>query len=308
MRKSKPFSHVLPVPEWLFRESVYATHAGWERIEPNASYPQPRAPIYFFDWEEGRVLPEFCLSLCLEGGGHLETRPGRQEILAGDCYLFRPGEWHRHRPDPATGWVNLWLHFNGNLPHEWMRDGAFRISKNKPEIADRELFKSQFERLLDTIGENPHLNSAAISWQALGLLSHFVTDVRVADQPETREAGGIARRASEFIMNHTHTMIDVEEVAAHVGCSRRTLETRFKKTTGRTVLEEIQHCRAARAKSLLLETDMPLKQVVHRAGFQSREHMRLVFRKLLGVTPGSIQRSNLNKPLHQDTNRSKRAP
>jgi AraC-like DNA-binding protein len=57
------------------------------------------------------------------------------------------------------------------------------------------------------------------------------------------------------------------------------------------VLEEIQICRAARAKSMLLETEMPLKQIIHRAGFQSREHMRLVFRKLLGVTPGSFRRT-----------------
>jgi len=78
--------------------------------------------------------------------------------------------------------------------------------------------------------------------------------------------------------------------AAHVGCSRRTLEIRFKKTTGWTVLEEIQHCRAARAKSMLLETDMPLKQIIHRADFQSREYMRLFFKKLLGATPGSLQK------------------
>jgi hypothetical protein len=36
--------------------------------------------------------------------------------------------------------------------------------------------------------------------------------------------------------------------------------------------------------------------------------MRLVFKKLLGVTPGSIQRSRQNISSHQDTNRSKRAP
>jgi AraC-like DNA-binding protein len=291
MRTLDPYSKALPVPEWLFRESVHVTHAGWERIEPNTTYPPPRAPIYYFQWEEGRVLPEFCLSLCREGGGYLDTEAGRQEIHTGDAFLFLPGEWHRHRPDPATGWVNLWIHFNGNLPHEWMRDGAFRLSGNIPDITDRDLFRSQFERLVDTIGEHPRLNSAAISWQVLGLLSHFVVDVRVAEQAAGRKPGGIARRASEFIMNHTHTTIDVGEVAAHVGCGRRTLEARFKEYTGRTVLEEIQHCRVARAKSLLIETDMPLKQIVHRAGFQSREHMRLVFRKILGVTPGSIRRT-----------------
>ena len=293
MRKSPAFSNALPVPESLFRESVYATHVGWEKIEPNASYPSPQALIYFFEWEEGRVLPEFCLSFCAEGGGHLDTERGRQEIRPGDAFFFRPGEWHRHRPDPATGWVNLWLHFNGDLPHEWMRDEAFQLSGNIAEIEDRDLFQRQFERLLDTIGGNPHLNSAAVSWQALGLLSHFVVDIHAAERRAAMESDSIARRASEFIMNHTHTTIDVAEVAAHVGCGRRTLETHFRNYAGRSVLEEIQHCRAARAKSLLEETDMPLKQIIHRSGFQSREHMRLVFKKLLGVTPGSIRRTRM---------------
>jgi AraC-like DNA-binding protein len=292
MRKSPPFSHVLPVPEWLFKTGIYATHVGWERILPGETYPQARAPIYFFQWEEGRVLPEFCLSLCMVGEGLVETRQERQTIRLGDAFLFLPGEWHRHRPDPAMGWINLWMHFNGDLPHEWMRDGAFRLKHKVADIADRELFQSQFVRLLESLADAPHLNSAAISWQALGLLSHFVEDIRVGAAPVALESGGMVRRAKEFILNHTHTTIGVGEVAAHLGCSRRTLEIHFKNSTGRTVLEEIQHCRAERAKSLLLETDMPIKQIVHRAGFQSREHMRLVFQKLFGVSPGSFRKGS----------------
>lgn len=292
MRNLSPFSYVLSVPQWLFHESVYATHVGWERIAPDSAYPEPRAPIYFFQWEEGRVIPEFCLSLCVEGGGHLETNKGRQLIEPGDAYLFRPGEWHRHRPDSATGWVNWWVHFNGDLPHEWIRDDAFKITGNKLHVKDQNLFRMQFERLLNTVDSKSYVNSAAISWQALGLFSHFVEDVRAVKYSSESGLSDIVRRASDFIMNHTHATIDVLEVANHVGCSRRTLENQFKKSTGRTVLEEIQHCRAERAKSLIRETDMPLKQIVHRAGFQSREHMRLVFQNLYGVSPSSLRRSH----------------
>lgn len=289
MRSSSSFSKVLPVPQWLIREGIYLTHAGWEKIEPNEAYPRPHSPIYFFEWEKGRILPEFCLSLCAAGGGDLETKSGKQSIRVGESFLFRTGEWHRHRPDPTTGWVNLWMHFNGSLPHQWMRDGAFQLSGNKVDVVDRALFQRQFERLLETIHRHPHLNSAAISWQALGLLSHFVTDHRAMATSETQETDHIARRASDFIMNHTHSTIDVKDVAAHVGCSRRTLETRFKRSTGRTVLEEIHRCRAVWAKSLLMETDMPMKQITHQAGFRSREHMRLVFLKFFGVTPSHLR-------------------
>ncbi|MCB1132909.1 MAG: helix-turn-helix transcriptional regulator [Verrucomicrobiae bacterium] len=294
MRNLKPLSRTLPVPERLFQEGIYATHAGCEVIEPHMPYPEPRAPIYFFNFEEGRILPEFCLSLCAEGRGSLETRQGIRRFDAGDAYLFLPGEWHRHRPDPETGWTNLWLHFNGDLPHEWMRDGAFKLSHNIAVIEDRVLFQMQFVRLLDSISQLPYMNSAAISWQAAGLLSHFVVDVSVARECPEGTARGIAWRAQDFIIDHTHTAISVADVARHIGCSRRTLETRFREATGRTVLEEIQHCRAARAKALLLETDMPIKQIVHRAGFQSSGHMRLVFKKLFGVGPGSVRKDKGN--------------
>lgn len=294
MRNTEPFSRTLPVPQRLFREGIYATHAGCEEIGPNTPYPEPRAPIYAFNFEEGRVLPEFCLSLCAKGRGYLETRQGIRRITAGDAYLFQPGEWHRHRPDLETGWTNLWLHFNGDLPHQWMRDGAFMISHNIAEVQDCELFHMQFVRLLDSLRLLPHANSSAISWQAAGLLSHFVVDVSVEPSCAGGTPRGLAWRAQNFIIDHTHTAISVDDVASFIGCSRRTLETRFKEATGRTVLEEIQHCRAARAKALLLETDMPIKQIVHRAGFQSSGHMRLVFKKQFGVSPGSLRKDKGN--------------
>jgi transcriptional regulator GlxA family with amidase domain len=78
-------------------------------------------------------------------------------------------------------------------------------------------------------------------------------------------------------------------VARHVKCSRRTLETRFKESTGKTVLEEIQTCRADRARSLLESTDLPIKQVVLRSGFQSREHMRLALKKLFGKSASELR-------------------
>ena len=35
---------------------------------------------------------------------------------------------------------------------------------------------------------------------------------------------------------------------------------------------------------------MPIKQIVHRAGFQSSGQMRLVFKKLFGVGPESFRK------------------
>ena len=292
MRMPPQFSRDLLVPDWLFRESLYLTQAGWERMEPGEIYPRPWAAMYDVKWDEGRILPDFAMAYFLEGKGELETRLGKQSVRAGEAILLAPGEWHRHRPLPETGWAVCWVFCNGALPHQWHKQLAFHLQGNKPVIQDHDLFRAGFQRLIHAIHANPTGNSAVLSWQALALFSHFVRDIRVQDAGSSAASSDRVWRARDFIMNHTHAAIRVADVAAHAGCNRRTLEIQFKQATGRTVLEEIQHCRMERARALLTETDLAIKQVVHRSGFQSRNQMQLLFRKVLGITPCELRRKH----------------
>ena len=291
MSRTQPFRHALPVNEALFRSSLYLTHAGWERIPPGAAYPQPDASIYHFDWKDGRTLPEFCLALALAGTGEFQTRTHGGRLRAGDALLFRPGEWHRHRPLPKTGWALMWIHFNGDEPLRWLRDEAFNLRQNLPLIENRALFRAQFEHLLTCVHRNPSVNTANFSRQAIGLLSHFLVDqsgetVRGADTVQDE----VVKIAVEYIWNYSHDIVDVPAVARKVSIARRTLDRRFKAVTGHSVLEEIQYCRISRAAKLLQETAMPVKHIVHRAGFRSDEHLRLAFQKAFNKSPQAYRK------------------
>jgi AraC-like DNA-binding protein len=43
---------------------------------------------------------------------------------------------------------------------------------------------------------------------------------------------------------------------------------------------------------LLVETDLPVKVIVDRAGFGSHEHLRRLFRKFGGMTPDAYRRQH----------------
>lgn len=291
MSLTKPFRHALPVNEALFHEALYLTHAGWERVGPGEPYPQTDTPYFYFEWKEGRTLPEFCLALIVAGSGEFETRAHRQRISAGDAFLVRPGEWHRHRPAPKTGWTLMWIHFNGDEPLRWLRDHAFNLRQNLAAIENRELFRAQFEHLLASVHRNPSMNSANFSRQATGLISHFLEDKPAGDVGGANAVRDEAVKAAvEFIWNFSHAIVDVPAVARKVGLARRTLDRRFAAATGRTVLEEIQFCRVTRAAKLLQETTMPVKHIVQRAGFRSDEHLRLAFQKTFGKSPQAYRR------------------
>ncbi len=291
MSLTQPFRHALPVNEALFHEPFYLTHAGWEKILPGERYPTRDAPIFYFEWREGRTLPEFCLALNVAGSGEFETREHRQHLGAGDAFLFRPGEWHRHRPSTKTGWTLMWIHFNGDRPLHWLHRDAFRLEKNIPVIEHKKLFRAQFEHLLASIHQQPSANSANYSLQAGGLLAHFLRDQPVGTA--SNESGlpdELVKTAVEYIWNYSHDAVDVPAVAEKVKIARRTLDRRFKAATGRSVLDEIQFCRVSRAAKLLQETMLPIKHIVHRAGFRSDEHFRLVFHKVFGKSPQTYRK------------------
>ncbi len=289
----KPFRHALPVNDFLFNDSLYLTHAGWESIKPGEKYPQMDAPMFYFEWEDGRILPEFCLAFVLKGCGEIETTKHHDGIKAGQAFFFRPGEWHRHRPSLKNGWDIMWIHFNGDAPLLWLREVAFRVTRNQPVIENTPLFQSQFTYLLECVHRSPSTNSANYSRQVIGLLSHFMSDTSEVEIHDTRGLRDKdVEKAVEYIWNYSHDNLDVAAVAHNAGMTRRTLDRRFKAATGRSVLEEIHMCRVSRAAKLLAETDIPAKHIIHRAGFSSEEQLRLAFQKSFGISPQAYRKTH----------------
>lgn len=232
------------------------------------------------------MLGEFCLWFLSRGRGEIETERGRQSIKAGQACLYRPGEWHRHRPAPSVGWFNMWVNFNGELPHRWLRDDSFLLDGNLARIDDCELFENQFRHLVESIHASGARNSLKFSWQAIGLLAHFLQDTAATDKPSAAKFDDpVVNTAMDYIWSHSHNQISVPDVARHAGMNRRTLERRFKAATGTTLLSEIQRCRTSRAALLLRETDAPLKYVIGRAGFAGYQQQRQTFHKHFGLSP-----------------------
>ncbi|MCF7675245.1 MAG: AraC family transcriptional regulator [Akkermansiaceae bacterium] len=292
MSLAAPFRHALPPPDGRLGDLIHVTYAGWVRVgagESRDNHP-PQTPAFFrYQWHQGRTLPEFCVVLIREGEGELETRQGTQRIRSGNAFLLRPGEWHRHRPLRNTGWTNLWIAFNGGLPRDWMFTDSFNLKGNIAVIDHYELFLAQFEHLLASVHHSPAENTAGLSCQLIGLLSHMLR-TSSGGQVHHLHKDELVSRALALIWGGVLESMTVPAVAGHLDCGRRSLERRFKEGAGRSVLDEIQACRIDRARRLIVETHIPLKECATRAGFNTCEHMRQVFRKQFGISPEALRK------------------
>ena len=79
--------------------------------------------------------------------------------------------------------------------------------------------------------------------------------------------------------------LTVADVAAGIGVSRRVLEKRFRRTTGRTVFTEIHACRMERARRLVEETHLSLDAISERIGLSDTKRFAKLFKEYFGKTP-----------------------
>jgi len=119
--------------------------------------------------------------------------------------------------------------------------------------------------------------------EPLHVVTRRSTDIVAHEDP-------VVAGALHFLHDHAGRPIGVGDVAEHLLVSRRTLEIRFKRVVGRTLLAELQRVRLERAQRLLRETDLPLPKVAEAAGYRSAAYLIQVFRKDLGQTPARYRR------------------
>ena len=232
------------------------------------------------------MLPEFSLLWVESGQGVWETRDGSFPILGGQVGQVFSGRWHRYRPDPATGWTECWVQFNGRLAHELETTGHFRARHPvcTPEHPRR--FARQMADFMRDVAAPGVANSTALGLRLLGLLGLLPGPSAPVGEPSSN----LVERARQQIWSHSHRQLGVAEVAERLGVSRRSLERAFA-VAGLGVLEEITRCRLNRAERLLRETQLPVQHIASLAGFGTAEQMRLRFQARHGCSPASFRKA-----------------
>ena len=110
------------------------------------------------------------------------------------------------------------------------------------------------------------------------------------------DSGRIVNKAKSFIRDTGIKAVSVADVAKALNISRRSLEMHFRKCTGRSVYDEIQHNRLSLVRHYLERTDLPITQIAFACGYEQTSNLGVTFKKHFGMTMSDyrLKMSNLS--------------
>ena len=102
-------------------------------------------------------------------------------------------------------------------------------------------------------------------------------------------ADALGRRCRALMEANMGRPFNVADLVASLGVSRRTLETRFRAATGRSLNDEITELRIRRAKTMLAKSALPQSAIATACGFCDASHLNVIFRRHCGAPPSAFR-------------------
>jgi len=318
--KRPSFFRYLPISPDDRQWGLFITTAGHSRSHPaSAGYPPDKHPsAYHFEWAQGRILDEFQIVHIVRGEGTFESaNHGKVKLKGGEALLLFPGEWHRYKPNPKTGWDECWIGFDGTIPRQLFDKKTFRPGAPvfKPEDNGNAL-QELYQRAIETLEHEPAgypQMLAGFAYQMLAIL-HALSR---SSGTKTTQNDLTVRLLKIAITDHLAEKIDWNEAAKSLGVSYSTMRHVFRKHTGLSPHQYQIQQRLNKARLLLNSTDGSLKTIALSVGFECPFHFAHLFKRKTGRSPGDwriavrggnwIEKTSLQKPRKrkQTTSRSK---
>ena len=268
---------------------LYLNVAGKYRYLPHDEYPSKTHPLsYQLYWEKGRVLHEYQIIYITEGRGIFETNKSRYQISPGSIIIVRKGQWHRYRPLKEFGWTENYIGFDGDLADFFLQKQEVLCDLDVVELGEQETLIDTFYKIFDLVkNENPCFQQVAsgLIIKLLGYILALTNNKSFAGKDSEK----IIKEICYHIREHVEDEFNFEMLTQDYDISCSHLRKIFKQYTGKSPHQYYLDMKIIRAKELLSNTRMSIKEISFQLGFESIHYFSRLFKKKEGQSPSSFR-------------------
>jgi two-component system response regulator YesN len=130
--------------------------------------------------------------------------------------------------------------------------------------------------------------------QILRELRQFGENSLLGASPKEGAGADLVEQVIDYVENHYMKDIGIGQIAAELNVTPNYLSSIFHKKTGTTFVKYLTRIRMLKAKELLSETNLQVRQVAERVGYYSTRHFTKLFTETVGSYPSDYRKAMTN--------------
>jgi AraC-like DNA-binding protein len=223
----------------------------------------------------------------MSSGGVALAYDGQASLLEGAWFWpAYPGPRTQFHPAPGyETWFHRHVGFQGPLLQQWAAAGLW------PEGPQPAPPGRDWAAFFDTLIAQAKRTDRWGRLRAANLLEQLLLELAEARAQPVRGELGWLDKVLDALASAARTQSDYTALAQKLGMGSSTLRRHFKAATGLSLHQYVLQSRMASARTLLGETDLPIKAVAERLGYDNVYFFSRQFHQYLHVTPGAYRKS-----------------
>lgn len=202
--------------------------------------------------------------------------------------MIFPGQWHRYKPDPSTGWDEYYVGFHGPYISKILKQGFFQNNYCVFNVGHNLTLLNGFNKIIEKIkGEHPSYQQ-----QAAGRVMNILGEILAIVKNQNFEGKNIEKsikKAQFDIREQLDQSINLQDFARSYHMSYSYFRKLFKTYTGLSPAQYHLQLRLQRARDLLTSTDRSVKEIAFSLGFESQFHFSKIYKKKFGFSPNKTR-------------------
>ena len=222
-----------------------------------------------------------------EGTGIVSDGVTRERADSGKIYILRQGRDHDYCSDSHDPWVKMFINVRGELAEHLL--SSYGITDEL--VLDGEGIEPYFRRMIDaafdkTLGDDEKSARIAVIFHELVISLSQKRRPREYVDPEMQAL----RR---YIAENPHRIVGNRELSSVIHRCEDHCVKHFKKAFGKTPYEYQIDEKISSAKLILKNTNLPIREIAERLGYNDQHYFSNLFKKKCGMSPSEYRKLRL---------------
>lgn len=231
------------------------------------------------------VFQNFVIHWVQSGKGYLQIKDQTFALETNDGFILKKGQQVRYWADQEDPWETYWIGLAGERLQECISSS---LLSQQPTI--RFTPDSQARDILASICQETLEHAPKPAWYSMQVYA-FLYHIGEEFPSEMQEDSPMLplQEAAKLLSQHYAEDIHIQDLADQVGLSRSALFRQFKAAFHKSPQQFLLETRLLKARTLLIETDLPIKEIALNVGYSDQLIFSKAFKKFFSVSPSGYR-------------------